>query len=329
MVSNLLNCLGAYCTMCVKSQSECQDPEVIKAGFVIERDVQGIKELALSLTDPETGEVVRKRADYSTRQGVCGQPVTESDLTKTIPVCHSKIRSFEWIIDFLVRALSHKKWKTASNDVIYSKEEKEDYKAKREMVKEGVYNNLAINIGNPGDMVTGKSFQKFSSDAGRAFIVSLMNDDDQEAFQLILLGLSATVKVINSQKRRVNIEKVRELTQDVYLAIVEHFPWAAVSPSVHRILAHSWEVMELNNGFGLGDLSEEGLEALNKRIRSRREHGARKTSTLANFMDCYNHLWDSSRPNIVAMEREIRPKKSKVLIATEIEALVETLFLEE
>ena len=315
--------------MCVKSQPECQDPEVIKAGFVIERDVQGIKDLALSLTDPETGEVVRKRADYSTRQGVCGQPVTESDLTKNIPVCHSKIRAFEWIIDFLVRSLSHKKWKTATNGVIYSKEEKEDYKAKREVVKEGVYNNLAINIGNPGDMVTGKSFQKFSSDAGRAFIVSLMNDDDQEAFQLILLGLSATVKVINSEKRRVNIEKVRELTQEVYMAIVENFPWAVVSPSVHRILAHSWEVMELNNGFGLGDLSEEGLEALNKMIRSRREHGARKTSTEDNMRDCYNHLWDRSRPTIVSMEREIQPKKAKVIIATEIEVLVESLFLEE
>ena len=48
-----------------------------------------------------------------------------------------------------------------------------------------------------------------------------------------------------------------------------------------------------------------------------------------NFRDCYNHLWDSSRPNIVTMEREIRPKKSKVLIASEIEALVETLFLEK
>ena len=46
--------------MCVKSQPECQDPEVIKAGFVIERDVQGIKDLALSLTDTETGEIVRK-----------------------------------------------------------------------------------------------------------------------------------------------------------------------------------------------------------------------------------------------------------------------------
>ena len=315
--------------MCVKSQTECQDAEIIKAGFLIERDIQGIKDLALSLTDPETGEIVKKKADYSTRQGVCGQPVTDSDLTKNIPVCHSKIRAFEWIIDFLVRALSHKKWRTVTNGVCFTKEEKEDYKSTREMVKEWVYSNLAINIGNPGDMVTGKSFQKFSSDAGRAFIVSLMKDEDQEAFRLILLGLCATVKVIKSQKRRVKIEKVRGLAQDVYLAIVEHFSWAVVSPSVHRILAHSWEVMELNNGFGLGDLSEEGLEALNKMIRSRREHGARKDSTENNFRDCYNHLWDRSRPTIVAMEREIKQKKAKILIATEIEALVDTLFLEE
>ena len=94
-------------------------------------------------------------------------------------------------------------------------------------------------------------------------------------------------------------------------------------------MAHFWEVMELNNGFGLGDLSEEGLEALNKMIRSRREHGARKDSTENNFRDCYNHLWDRSRPTIVAMEREIKQKKAKILIATEIEALVDTLFLEE
>ena len=315
--------------MCAKSQTECQDPETIKNGFVIERDIQGIKDLALSLMDPETGEVVRRKGDYSTRQGVCAEPLTDTDLTKSIPVCHSKIRTFEWIIDFLVRALSHKKWRTATNGVSYSKDENEDYKAKREMVKEWVYSNLAINIGNPGDMVTGKSFQKFSCDGGRAFLVSLMKDGDQEAFRQILLGLCATVKVINSQKRGVNIEKVRALTQDVYLAIVENFPWVVVSPSVHRILAHSWERMELNSGFGLGDQSEEGLEALNKMIRSRREHGARKDSTENNFRDCYNHLWDRSRPAIVAMEREIKPKKAKVLIATEIEALVESLFLEE
>ena len=72
--------------MCAKSQTECQDPETIKAGFVIERDIQGIKDLALSLMDPETGEVVRRKGDYSTRQGVCAEPLTDTDLTKSIPV---------------------------------------------------------------------------------------------------------------------------------------------------------------------------------------------------------------------------------------------------
>ena len=41
--------------------------------------------------------------------------------------------------------------------------------------------------------------------------------------------------------------------------------------------------MEMNGGFGLGDLSEEGLESLNKHIRHIREHGARKDLTSNNF----------------------------------------------
>ena len=111
--------------------------------------------------------------------------------------------------------------------------------------------------------------------------------------------------------------------------IIQLFPWAAVSPSVHRILAHSWEVIELNGEFGLGDVSEEGLEALNKQIKDMREHGSRKDSTENNFLDTYHHLWDRSRPTIVEMERKIKRRKQKLIISTEIEALVDSLFMEE
>ena len=38
---------------------------------------------------------------------------------------------------------------------------------------------------------------------------------------------------------------------------------------------------------------------------------------------------DRSRPTIVEMERKIKRKKEKVIISTEIESLVESLFLEE
>ena len=92
---------------------------------------------------------------------------------------------------------------------------------------------------------------------------------------------------------------------------------------------HSWEVIELNDGKGLGNLSEVGLEALNKYIRSRRKTGARKDTTMHNFMDTFNHLWDRSRPTVVEMARKIQRRTPKLMVMTEIEALVESLFLED
>ena len=262
MVTILLNLGGAYCTMCTKSQLECQKMEVIERGFMIERSVESIGQLALSLTDPETGEVIRKRADYNKRQGVCGQPITECDLTKIIPVCHAKIRVTEFVMELVYRENSHQKWYTPTNRVTYTPEDKELYESERERVKEEMRVGLAVNVGNPGDMIQGNAFKKFSSDHARNFICNLIkNEAKREQFGEILLGLCALVKVINSQKRKVDVEKVRELGQQVYLVLVQLFPWVAVTPSVHRILAHSWEVILLNDNFGLGGQSEEGLEA--------------------------------------------------------------------
>ena len=85
----------------------------------------------------------------------------------------------------------------------------------------------------------------------------------------------------------------------------------------------------MTDSFGLGGLSEEGLEALNKNIRNMRSTGARKDSTVHNFMDTFNHMWDRSRPKIVDMERKIKQRSPKLVVATEIEALVESMFVEE
>ena len=151
MVTTLLQLGGAFCTMCFVTQEDSQKSEVIQEGFKITRSVQQITDLALALTDPETGEVAKKKDDYKTRQGVCGLPITTSDLTNNIPVCHSKIRTFEFLIDLLVRYLSHRKWYTPKNKVTYSKADLQLYKEKREWLKEFIYSALAINIGNPGD----------------------------------------------------------------------------------------------------------------------------------------------------------------------------------
>ena len=329
MVSTLLRIGGAFCTMCTLTQAESQQIETIEAGFIINRSVTQLADLAMSLMDPDSGDIIKKKGDYQSRQGVCGLPITSSDLCKNIPVCHAKIRMFEFVMELLIRYLSHKKWYTPTNGVKYSKEEKRLYEDKRKWLQTNLNDELAINIGNAAEMVTGRSFQQFTSDHARQYICSLVEDNVKEPLNSVLLGLAATVKVLNSQKRRVNIQKLQNLTTEVHILLVTHFPWVVISPSVHRILAHSWERIELNGGFGLGDLSEEGLESINKFIREMRNHGARKESTEANFKDVYNHLWDRSRPTIVDMERAIKRRKPKVLIATEIEAFVESLFLEE
>ena len=60
-----------------------------------------------------------------------------------------------------------------------------------------------------------------------------------------------------------------------------------------------------------------------------RSRGARIDSTLNNFTDTYNHLWDRSRLVIVEMERKIKRRPAKVVVGTEIESMVESMFLEE
>ena len=90
-------------------------------------------------------------------------------------------------------------------------------------------------------------------------------------------------------------------------------------------MSHGCGLVQLKNGFGL----EGVLEALNNLRRKMRAHCARNDNTENNFKDTDNKLWDHSRPKIVEMDRVIKKRKPQILISTEIEALVESLFLEE
>ena len=98
---------------------------MVQEGFLIKRSIQSLTDLAQSLTDKDTGEVVRSRGDYAPK-----------NMTKNIPVCYSKIWTTKWIVELLVRYKSHQKWWTATNNVKYCKEEKEDYGRTRLEIKE-------------------------------------------------------------------------------------------------------------------------------------------------------------------------------------------------
>ena len=64
------------------------------------------------------------------------------------------------------------------------------------------------------------------------------------------------------------------------------------------VLAHSFELIELNAGYGLKAWSEEGFESCNKHIRMFRISLAWNTSQEANLQDIFKRLWLGSDPPV-------------------------------
>ena len=82
-----------------------------------------------------------------------------------------------------------------------------------------------------------------------------------------------------------------------------------MTPTVHALLCHSNELIEGNEGFGLQDYSESGLEANNKFMRFYRQFLARKTNQMDNLTDVFTRMWLKSDPFI--KKGETAWKKSK------------------
>ncbi len=329
MISSLLQLKGAYCTMCSWSFEQCHDINNVEEGnFKITRNPEDLHFLALILED-EAGKVQRSQNDYHVRQGVTGEPiVTDTNVCQVIPIMHLKIHAFNWLMELLVRQNSHQCWHSHARPLRKTNDQKDLERMSRESIKKELKENYGINMSEAGDITKGNNFARFSSDSVRKFLVTLLDDESKkEDFDFIFLHLCALVRILNTQQRKINITRFKTVSTEVYKTILKAFPWCAISPSIHRVLAHGWEVCEINEGMGPGNLSEEGSEGMHKFIRYLREHGARKTSTLDNFTDTFNKLWRLSSPIIVSMDRERRRNKTgKLVFPSEIDTLVETLF---
>ena len=90
------------------------------------------------------------------------------------------------------------------------------------------------------------------------------------------------------------------------------FPWASITPTLHKVLAHSPQIIEeYNEGRGMKSFSKEGLEACHKYIRHFREQLARKTSFEANIQDIFTRLIAQSDYFSVTQRKIIGSKRNK------------------
>ena len=138
-------------------------------------------------------------------------------------------------------------------------------------------------------------------------------DDEKMNLKKLHCNFSVILRVISSKSTEIDTEMFEEYCISTYLLLAESFPWASIPQSIHRILAHSAERIRINDNYGLGSLSEEGLEATHKLIRRYRSLLARKTSLSDNLRDVFKHLWTRSDPVVRSFARTLQCSQCNLL----------------
>ena len=154
--------------------------------------------------------------------------------------------------------------------------------------------------GAGGSTDTGQTARRFFSLQKRNDFISLVHGTEKEKADLKKLheSYSIILRVVSSKGKEIDTESFEEFCLETYCHQVESFPWATLPQSLHRVLAHCADRIRMNDGFGLGSLSEEGLEATHKLVRRFRAILSRKTSLQDNLQDVFKHLWVRSDPVI-------------------------------
>ena len=154
-----------------------------------------------------------------------------------------------------------------------------------EFVRGFLWERLSIKIDYPtsqgGTTSTGNvvrsCFQR-TNDSARDFlywVTTLVPEEHHLPLTLIHTYLSVILRIFNLDER-IEIEKFTTLCRDTYELIIVSFPWASITPTLHKILAHSAQLIdEYNGGRGMKYFSEEGLEQRSATSGPRAKSGPR------------------------------------------------------
>ena len=138
-------------------------------------------------------------------------------------------------------------------------------------------------------------------DEGRRVLASLVPDIYRSAMEEVLLRIWLIVYIYNSNEEV--DEYFSEFCNETCIILLTSFNgndelWIYLTPTLHGILHHTWELIQANDNFGLQEFSESAIEGNMKFLRFYREFLARKLSQHSNLSDCFTRMWLKSDPEI-------------------------------
>ena len=307
---------GAYCLLCIVDKdtacgrSSVNTPIDIESScFVINRSYEETRKDYDRLSD-DNGQVKRQRKDYANRKGLTQEPLVNEDLSTVSPL-HSLMRSYDFCQNLLYH-LRSETFKWTDSALLLGNSYQSLIDAKKE-VKKLVKRDTDISMdaadptGKGGNTNKGDICQRLMTDH-RHVLVKLVPERFQADFRELLCRIWIVVKVYTSMDK-VNTRIFKEFCLETYNLILSKFnnvdlKWISITPTLHSLLAHGWELISFNDDKGLGEYTESGLENNNKFLRFYRQNLARKINQSANLEDCLTRLWLHSDPGI----RDAAPK---------------------
>ena len=118
-----------------------------------------------------------------------------------------------------------------------------------------------------GNANTGPVARRFFSSDNREAICSIIDEaEDRYNYGLLLEQINICLAISESvdPSKILDVEKFKEHCFNTMLHICLYFPLVQISPTVHQMLAHNWELFQIMNGGPIARWSESGLEAWNK-----------------------------------------------------------------
>ena len=312
---------GAYCDICPLSESDCHDVDKIDDIHIHGRRISDTLEIVEKLQD-EKGDVIRKNKDYDVRFGVTKKPTIEKDI-ESVQSLHLLLRSTGWYLKFVIHevaGVNHWSEGTEFRDIDFIKLKKQEIQ--QHMLKKTALRLEFPDSGHGGTSTTGNTCRRllFNKD-NLTELCSLIPAHRRENMLMLGKYLSVILRVISSSSKVTNIDKFEALCREAYKFILVNWPpiisakkhvdQVIISPSVHKLLGHSAELIRLNDHYGLGLVSEAGVESSNKLLRKFRINLARKTSQTENLTDCAQRLWLNGDPVLEAMRKMTKPTCKK------------------
>ena len=274
---------GAFCTACSATSEDMLKLAVISEGFYMDvgTDVinqkfeELVEKFGVAQEDKNGWEIPSKKGDYAERLGLKRAPVSqEFEITQVLSTLHTKLRSVPFIEDLICRDLSGcRQWGKGKIPVDVKNRYlalKEDWKTKLGPIL-GFRNKKAPN------QITGYLCDSFLHEKQRPALLNLISElgiwDDGgrrdlthtelNSFRRLLEGASVIVRVA-ACNQRVTVLKLREFCIEFHMFVSSTWPWILWGETFHRLVDHLWEFIVLNRNRGLGNVSEQSLEASHK-----------------------------------------------------------------